>query len=721
MSEFVIYLIKSSLLLSVGVALFMLLMKGDTFHRFNRWLLLTLTVLSLVIPALRFSVASPMARFSSMIEEIVNGADEPVSAPAVVYDWGEPVVAQVVTGGDAVTAPSLWQRVTSFDALHWVLAVYISVALLLAVRLLYMYARVVGMLRCGKREEATLYNIKGKSIRLVVHDGQYKPFSWFVWVSISRADLAECGDEILLHEAAHVQRGHSFDILFADIVIVLQWFNPMAWIMKGLLKDIHEYEADSAVLAAGVDAKSYQLLIIKKAVGARLYSIANSFNHSLTKKRITMMCKEKSSLWQCAKALYILPLAVVAACTFSSPQDATGDKGSEKVVNGETAFANSCKIVLNTGCGGSVIPDTAPMCEGKCEQWVKDAMGSLDEEIENAGMWYSLTLYFEVKKDGTIRQKNPASMFNVGLHDGENVSNAEQLRARFIDELSAAADRLYATMPKWKPAQKDGLPIDFPVTLDVNFKENQENDGRVYQVVEQPPVFAAGTAELMRYLMKNIKYPVESRRRNSQGKVYVGFVVKRDGSIDNVEIVRTSGDDLLDAEAVRVVKAMPAWVPGKQCGKEVNVRFTLPVIFRLQGENVPASPSMGVAADSGNSLPEVATVSYAEENSEHAYQVVEVQPEFPGGMNALMAFMRDNMKYPDECRKNNIQGKAYVRFVVAKDGAIRDVEILKSAGNDLLDAEAMRVVKAMPEWIPGKQDGENVNVYYTLPVMYRLQ
>ena len=588
MSEFVIYLIKSSLLLSVGVALFMLLMRGETFHRLNRLLLLMLTVLSLAVPALRFSVASPMARFSSMIEEIVNGADEPVSAPVVVYDWGEPIMAQVVTGNEAVTAPSLWQRVTSFDALHWVLAVYVSVALLLAVRLLYMYMRVVEILRFGKREEAALYNIKDKGIRLVVHDRRYKPFSWFGWVSISRTDIAECGNEILLHEAAHVKCGHSFDILFADLVIVLQWFNPMAWIMKSLLKDIHEYEADSAVLAAGVDAKSYQLLIIKKAVGARLYSIANSFNHSLTKKRITMMCKEKSSLWQCTKALYILPLAVVAACTFSSPQNATSDKGSEKVVNGEVSAVDS------------------------------------DAEL-------------------------------------------------------------------------------------------------VYQIVEQQPEYPGGTAELMRYLMKNIKYPAESRQRNSQGKVFVGFVIKKNGSIGDVDVVKTSGDDLLDAEAMRVVKAMPAWVPGKQGGENVNVRFTLPVIFRLQGENVPASPSMNSAVDSDNSLPEVSAVSYADENNEHAYQVVEVQPEFPGGMNALMAFMRDNMKYPDECRKNNIQGKAYVRFVVAKDGAIRDVEVVKSAGNDLLDAEAMRVVKAMPAWIPGKQDGENVNVYYTLPVVYRLQ
>ena len=333
MAAILIYLIKCAILLASGVALFMLLMRGETFHRFNRWLLLAIAAFSMVLPAVNFSIDSPMARFSSVIEQLVVGDAVVNSEVSIMIE--EPLAQMIVADNVSEDGVTLWQHITSLDALEWGLIVYAVVALLLVVRLLYMYVRIVAILRSGVREDISLYGVKSRA-RLTVHSADYKPFSWFGWISISRTDLDECGREILTHEAAHVQCGHSYDILFADLIIILQWFNPMAWIMKGLLKDIHEYEADSAVLTAGVDAKSYQLLIIKKAVGARLYSIANSFNHSLTKKRITMMYKEKSCLWRCTKALYIVPLAVLAACSFSSPKSEAEDKGNEKIVNTAT-------------------------------------------------------------------------------------------------------------------------------------------------------------------------------------------------------------------------------------------------------------------------------------------------------------------------------------------------------------------------------------------------
>ena len=604
MSAFVIYLIKSALLLSMGVTLFMLLMKRETFHRFNRWLLLLVVAMSLVVPTIEFSFDSPMAFFSQIIEDAVVGGAGPVSD--IQISFAEPVVATLSADEAQPEDFTLWQHLSQLETIDWIVVVYFMVALFLIVRLFYMYARVVAILRSGLRVDSALYNMSN-NVRMVVHNADYKPFSWFGWVSISRTDLAECGREILTHEAAHVKCKHSYDILFADLVIILQWFNPMAWVMKNLLKDIHEYEADSAVLAAGVDAKSYQLLIIKKAVGARLYSIANSFNHSLTKKRITMMCKEKSSLWQCTKALYVLPLAVVAACTFSSPNSATDDKGSENVANNEASASNLHEVVQNVDIETTVV-----------------AYGGQDDEP-------------------------------------------------------------------------------------------------VYQVVEQQPEYPGGTGELMKFISRNIKYPKESCDKNSQGKAFVGFVVKRDGSIGNIEVVRTSGDNLLDAEAVRVVKAMPAWVPGKQGGKEVNVRYVLPVAFRLQGGSAPSSPTMNSKVNDANQLSETTLVAYGNDNNEKVYQVVEQQPEYPGGMAELMRFLSRNTKYPDECRKNNIQGKSYIGFIVDKNGTIRDVSVVKTSGNDLLDAEAIRVVKSMPAWIPGKQGGEAVNVRYTLPVNYRLQ
>ena len=155
---------------------------------------------------------------------------------------------------------------------------------------------------------------------LVVHEQEIAPFSWMKYIVISRKDLEENGREILIHEAAHIRHRHSIDLLVADICIFFQWFNPGAWLLKQELQNIHEYEADETVINEGVNAKEYQLLLIKKAVGTRLYSMANSFNHSKLKKRITMMLKEKSNPWARLKYLYVLPLAAIAVTAFARPE-----------------------------------------------------------------------------------------------------------------------------------------------------------------------------------------------------------------------------------------------------------------------------------------------------------------------------------------------------------------------------------------------------------------
>lgn len=110
-----------------------------------------------------------------------------------------------------------------------------------------------------------------------------------------------------------------------------------------------------------------------------------------------------------------------------------------------------------------------------------------------------------------------------------------------------------------------------------------------------------------------------------------------------------------------------------------------------------------------------------EEIQDAVYQVVEQAPDFPGGAAALMEYLRDNINYPVISRENNSQGSAHVRFIVNADGSIIDAMIIKSAGDIYLDIEAIRVVSAMPNWICGKQAGKPVRVYYTLPVMFRLQ
>ena len=455
MGALLIYLMKSSLMLALSVVLFMLLMRRETFHGINRVLLLAVVLLSLLFPVVEWEVNTPMAHIMGSVEQMVMSAD----ATVVV---GQPLAVAVDAPTDA--SPNGGEQT---GVLHYIMYIYLAGVLLLAVRLIYMNIQVACLVRRGKHEDASPYTTQ--RLRLMVHEGDSSPFSWFGIVSISRTDLAEAGREIIMHEAAHIRRGHSWDVLFADLVVIMHWFNPLAWVMKDMLKDIHEYEADSAVLAAGVDAVDYQLLIIKKAVGARLYSIANCFNHSITKKRVIMMCKEKSSVWHIAKALYVVPLAVLAACTFSSP------KSEEPAVK---AAENEVAEVKITRVAGNEIPE-----------------------------------------------------LNVMSHAAEQ-------------------------------PQADTSPV--------------------YEECDQLPEFHGGMNALMRHLSANIVYPKESMDANEQGRVLVAFVVEKDGSISDVKIAKSSGFDRLDAEAVRVVREMPAWAPGKHEGEVVRARFVLPVYFRLK-------------------------------------------------------------------------------------------------------------------------------------------
>lgn len=120
-------------------------------------------------------------------------------------------------------------------------------------------------------------------------------------------------------------------------------------------------------------------------------------------------------------------------------------------------------------------------------------------------------------------------------------------------------------------------------------------------------------------------------------------------------------------------------------------------------------------ADVGN----VVVEDIPEEETIH--QIVEEQPEFPGGMQALMKYLKDNINYPRISRENGSQGRSFINFVVNADGSIQDVEVLKSSSDPHLDKEAVRVVKSMPNWKPGKQSGKAVRVRFTLPVTFRLK
>ena len=294
MGVFFIYILKSSVCLVLFYLFFRLLLSKETFHRFNRMALLGVLFFSLLIPCIEVTT-----RHQVEVQQAVLS------------------IEQLLLMAELEATPANVGAVQETPTISWVqivLLVYLAGILFLVCRNIYSLICLFQLVHSGKHEKLE------KGVTLVVHNQKIAPFSWMKYIVISRKDLEENGREILIHEMAHIHHRHSVDLLVADICIFFQWFNPGAWLLKQELQNIHEYEADETVINEGVNAKEYQLLLIKKAVGTRLYSMANSFNHSKLKKRITMMLKEKSNPWARLKYLYVLPLAAIAVTAFARPE-----------------------------------------------------------------------------------------------------------------------------------------------------------------------------------------------------------------------------------------------------------------------------------------------------------------------------------------------------------------------------------------------------------------
>lgn len=472
MGMFFIYSIKVAICLAAFYLFYKLLLSRDTFHAFNRATLLLLMLLSLVLPFVSLSIDEPTVVNNGMVQV-------------------EQLLVAGVSGEEAQPASLTLVQVLF---MVYMVGVVVSVGREI-VSLAGLYKLISG------RDHVTIDN----GIRIIVIDGDMAPFSWFNNIVISRSDYESGRREILIHEMAHISHHHSLDILLCNVLLIFQWFNPAVWLLRRELRNIHEYEADEAVLASGANAAEYQLLLIRKAVGERLFSMANNLNHNSLKKRITMMLTKRSNPWNRVKVLLTVPVAAVAVVAFATP---------------------------------------------KAE--------SLSREIEHE----SDAIVSSVVKSTSDK----AALVAQGKTSGEETVNV----------MGRADDTLIAN----------------------DLQRVTSTDDDVYEVVEKMPKFPGGGAELMKYLSSNIKYPVEAHKAGIQGRVVVSFVVNKDGTVKDAKIVR-SVDKSIDAEALRVISAMPKWQPGYQDGKAVSVRYTVPVTFRLTGESGKVQ-STGAGNDNTN-------------------------------------------------------------------------------------------------------------------------
>ena len=455
MGLFFIYSLKVALCLTAFYLVYKLLLSRETFFGFNRAVLLGIAGVSLLLPLLHFTVGS---------------APEPVGGFVVVED----IVMQAV----AADAPKF-----SVTAAQMCFAIYMIGVAFFACREAWSLLCLRRMIRGGRVAECA------DGVKTVVAKGDVSPFSWMGNIVVSEKDYRDNPEYILLHERAHIAGRHSWDILLCDVLIVFQWFNPAAWLLKAELQSVHEYEADRRVLSSGVNAADYQLLLIRKAVGDKLFSMANNLTQSSLKKRITMMLKRKSNPWSRARMLVAVPVAAVAVVAFATPK---AESLSNVIESESEALVSKVMPAVKAQADGS--------SQGATEMVAADAA--------------------PVKAEAEAQPK---------------------------------ADAPEAIVP--------------------------DGDDKVYDVVEQQPEFPGGTSGLAKWLGDNIKYPAEAAKQGIEGRVIVQFVVGIDGTVSNVKLMRPV-NPLLDQEALRVVTAMPKWTPGKQDGKPVAVKYTIPVTFR---------------------------------------------------------------------------------------------------------------------------------------------
>ncbi|HEY0769113.1 MAG TPA: TonB family protein, partial [Sphingobacteriaceae bacterium] len=500
------------------------------------------------------------------------------------------------------------------------------------------------------------YNLKAK---------RGAAFSFFKALIID-VELPE-KESIINHEKVHIRQWHSLDVILIELAAVLNWFNPVAYIYKKEIKHIHEFIADEEAAGLQQSKSDYALLLLSNTLGVNPHQLSNSFfNQSLLKRRILMLGKSRSRRTGLLK--YGLSAPLFAAMLIFSAATAKQDKIT--LINESKKLTGSLFSTLTQ----SEEPD-------QYKSFLK--RNPSVKELAWKTKPYRVTVYL---KNGDWESYNM-----------ENLKAKSEAKAKYGEfpypPPPPESDRIRSSLPT--PAkyikESDGSQVD----------TNRITDFSKVQVL---PEFPGGNKGFGAYLIRNIKYPEPARINKITGRVFISFVVEKDGQLTNIKVLRGLGFGT-DEEAVRVLKNSPRWNPGMIEGKPVRVQYTLPISFQ-PGRTPSSAPKKELETGSEN-------------DTASDFASVEVLPEFPGGEKAFSAYIADNIKYPELAKANKISGRVFVSFIVEKDGELTDIKVLRGLGYGT-DEEAIRILKNSQRWKPGIQNGKPVRVQYTIPISFQL-
>ena len=496
-----------------------LLFRNSNRLLFNRFFLLTSMLLALAMPLLGLLSGTELPQMATLKQNMFGGM---MLSEVVVTPDGQPVLPEVTVNTNATPSRfSLWQVVGG---------IYLIGVGVMTLLFLFKLGKLVALIiRSPKR--------KMSGCTAVFTGRDQGSFSFFRYAFFPNENV---DPDIMRHEMSHISHHHSWDILFAEVMMILQWFNPFIYLYKKELQSLHEYQADRDVVATGVDKKNYMMLILQQCTAVDFSGMSNNFSLILTKKRIKMITKNekaKGLWWRLLATLPVLAILLIANTKVTAQEKKTVDK----------------PITVEMGQFEIYDDDGAPM-------QLKDTVFYADD-----GSYVK----FETSNSFQPESGEPCKKLTVTSYDADG----NRRNNFFITETEKRGDTSTYTIEPFT------LSVHlFDQLLDIATSE----EDTVYQTVDEMPKFPGGEQAMFKFISENVKYPQEAKDKNISGRVFVNFVVEKDGSVDEVKVLRSIGGGC-DEEAVRVVKSMPKWTPGKQKGKPVRVSYIIPFVFKLDG------------------------------------------------------------------------------------------------------------------------------------------
>lgn len=554
------YLLLVNIYLVLFYVFYVLLLRKETFFQLNRIYLVTAALLSFFIPMIQADWVQNLF-ITQQVKYTIY------SSPVMIYSL-KPVAASHISIGQVLAC------------------LYGAGILFLSVRLVW---QLIKLKRVINQPQATA------------------AYSFFGTV---RLDEANSNNTIIeAHEQVHAKQWHSADVMLVELVMIINWFNPVVYMYRFAIKHIHEYIADRQAVQAGTNKAEYALLLLSQTFESPAHQLVNPFfNHSLLKQRIIMLQKNKSQRISLIKyglsaPLFILMLILSSATInnskpvtvinksahqlFTTPASSVGLKdvfdGNTPSDAKETTHPKETTVIVKPGeKPGSVEADPDQIFTAV--ELVPEYPGGLDKlgsylakfirypaVARENGIQGRVIITFVVERDGSLSKVKVVRGIGSGCDE--------------------EAVRVMKNSPKWKPGIQNGrpvrvlysIPISFTLVQDAMPADTVKKDGKIFMSVEQVPEFPGGLNAFGKFLGDNIKYPKADREKGIKGRVIATFVVEADGSLSNIKVTRGLSETI-DAEAVRVLDISPKWKPGVQNGKAVRVQYSVPISFTLDND-----------------------------------------------------------------------------------------------------------------------------------------